>query len=692
MIDSLFKEQLDSLDKQLTEAIEIKKLEESFAEEANKRFEENLISFEKYYPEIARAIRNFTTETELSLHVCLDGSANIAEPKSGAALYNSTPRQQCYEQVEKNLESPNFCTVKYGQIFEPGKGDNRIHTQYMSKLHKLINEYSNETSNSNELLDQVSTKFPSAMIFGVGLGYHLEKLFSEVEFNYTFIVEPNFELFYSSLFCISWKDIIESIDSKNGCLFLYLGSTYEEFFDDLYKTVYDIGAFSIAKVFCYQHYPENSINDLIQDFFKKYFRLHTGFGFYDDAAVSMSHTIHHMDNSANFFNGGSLSSFGLSKTPVFVIGNGPSLDGSIEFLKENKDSAIIIAAGTALNTLLNFNIIPDFHVQIERPKRNFDILVDTTDKEILSKLNLLTTNVIYPETPELYNWTGLALKGNEAGTDYYAISRMLEQYSFQNIIPFSNPLVANTATSFAVTFGFSDIYLFGVDNGVPEDGRHHAKFSIYDSGKYKLIENYRHAVPGNIEGKIKANDLYMVSKYQLESLAKAAPKTNFFNVGHGAKLEGYYPLKEENILIEKAVADKLAVIEAIKSFFSKDNPKDTERTILSISTFDEIAAHIISIIDEPFSTREECLDILNRQARYIYSLKKSRYSHYHFIFKGSLLYFHCPLISSLFYFADENITLEMLETLLGLWRNYLEEIREDFKLNYERYCTWSFTE
>ncbi|TMO57471.1 motility associated factor glycosyltransferase family protein [Pseudoalteromonas phenolica] len=689
MADGLFKEQLDSLDKKLSETVKLKELENLFAQDANIRFEKNLQSFEKYYPDIAEAIKNFKTDS-LALHVCEDGDANIIEKSTGVALYSDHPRKQSHEQVEKNYSSPTFCTVKYGQLFTPDEGDERIHSRYMSLLNKKISDTRESDSEGSFELNFLPNTFPASMIFGIGLGYHLEKLFDEVTFNYSFIVEPNFELFFASLFCIEWDKIIAKVDESNGCLFLYLGTTYSEFFDDLNKTIEDIGAYSIAKTFCYQHYPDININKTIDDFFKNYFRLLNGFGFYDDAVVSLGHTLSHISKKSNFWTGAEAFVEKTDSCPAFVVGNGPSLDASIEFLKSNQDKGIIIAAGTALNSLLKVGIKPDFHVQIERPRRNYDILLDTTDKNILKEINLLTTNVLYPETTSLYGWSGLALKGNEAGTDYYVLSRLFYGMQFQNIIPFSNPLVANTAASFAASLGFDEVYLFGVDNGVPDSGEHHSKHSIYESGKYKLIEGYRHRVKGNLGGELNSNDLYLVSKYQLESLARVSPEVNFYNVGEGAELKGFYPLEEDKVLISQTPLNKEKVINRVKQCFSDEIPDDKGQVVLDMQRFDVISEHILSISEEPFSTREECLDLLNRQARYVYSLKKTRFSHFYFIFKGSLLYYHCPLITSLYYYQDSSKSLELTNQLISLWNSYLKEIIADFKKNYNSNCDWKF--
>ncbi len=400
-----------------------------------------------------------------------------------------------------------------------------------------------------------------------------------------------------------------------------------------------------------------------------------------------------MESGANFWESDKHVPEAMQDVPVFVIGNGPSLDDAEELLKHYQNDAIILAAGTALGSLLKMGIQPDFHVLIERPRRNYDILVDTLPKEEYAKLNLLSTNVIYEDTPKLYKWSGLALKGAEAGSDYYALLRIGNFKSRQDIIPYSNPLVANTAMSFASSFGFKNIYLFGVDNGTPESGEHHSKYSIYNDkslkGKYKAKGGYKHKVKGNLGGTVLANSMYMISRFQMEQLVAYRPEANFYNVGQGAYIKGAYPLKEEDVVLESLGREKQQLVEEIKATqFSPNTVIDEDYKVLDLDAFEEIGNNILSITEEEFSTREECADILRRQARYVYSLRGGRYTHYYHLFKGSLLYYHCPLITLLYSYEDDDFTIAKTKEAMKMWNDYIKDILQDFPKNYKTKCDW----
>lgn len=683
------KAQINELEQKLSQAHEKELREKKFAEEANERFEKNLICFRKFFPNIASAIEGYQPREDFCIHVTSSGHGNFVCKSESTPIYSDFPLAQAQEQVNKSIESPTFTLTSYSH-YPKTINDSRLHIKYMKKLGKFIER----GEGKHEPLDKLLSHFPTAVIFGIGLGYHIPILLEKTSFDYVFIIEPDFEVFFASLYCTDWYEIIKTFDRTSSCLFLFIGASKDTLIADLKSITEDIGAFSIVRSFCYQHTPMQELNSVIKSFFQGYFQFQFGHGFYDDALTSISHTIKNIKGQLPFWNGSKLVERCFQDVPVVVVGNGPSLDDSEEFLKKNQNNIIILAAGTAISSLLKMGIKPDFHVQIERPKRNYEILLDTLNKEDYSDLNLLTTNVIYSETPKLYKWTGLAVKGNEAGSEYYALLRLVNKLPRAHSIPYCNPLVANTALSFACSFGFKNVYLFGVDNAISEDGSHHSKHSIYNdqslTRKYSAKKGYDIPLEGNVGGKVFANKFYAAAKDQMESLIKIYPEVNFFNVGQGAKLHGAIPLHESELLIEELSVEKTKVVEYLKNNqFEADELEDVDDAILDLKAFDTIANNILEISSIKYSSRADYLDMLRRQARYVYSLRAGRYSYYFHVFKGSLLYYHCPMITLLYNYSDEDKTIELFEKALQLWNEYLKEIIADFPESYNKSCNWS---
>src|SRR5690606_9240691 len=148
--------------------------------------------------------------------------------------------------------------------------------------------------------------------------------------------------------------------------------------------------------------------------------------------------------------------------PVFILGNGPSLDSHIEFIRKHQPYAIIITAGTALGSMAKTGIKPDFHVEMERNINITDwIKLGTTD-EYRKGITLLCLNTVAPDPVKLFDSTCIAKKPNDVGQ--YIIEPLLAGKGIQSL-QLCNPTVTNAAFSFAVSMGFKEIYFLGVDLG-----------------------------------------------------------------------------------------------------------------------------------------------------------------------------------------------------------------------------------
>ncbi|CAM3937601.1 6-hydroxymethylpterin diphosphokinase MptE-like protein [Pseudoalteromonas byunsanensis] len=685
--DSLEK-QIEALDQRLSETVEHQQREAMFAEEANVRFEKNVKCFEKYYPDIAKAVNAYQVREDFCLHVTKSGHGNFIPTGESSLLYSQDPIAQTKEQIKAQTESPVFSLTDYTNY--PQKEDGRIHTRYMTKLTQFMGQVKGE---ANKTLATLPDTFPTAIIFGLGLGYHVPLLMANTQFDYVFLIEPDFEQFFASLFCTNWYEVITDIDEQGGCLFFHLGADHQSFIKDVEKIGEDIGAFSLVRSFCYQHTPGAEVNTLIKRWCADYFRFQFGHGFYNDAITGLAHSIHHVRNKAAILvNETKKIDY---DTPIFVIGNGPSLDEAEEFIKNNCDKALIVSAGTSIASLYKKGIQADFHVLVERPFQNYQIFGEILPESEYKKVNLLGLNMLYPDTNFRYKWAGVAVKGNEAGTSLMDLMSLKLLSKTLPKIPYCNPVVANTALSYFLFMGYRNIYLFGVDNGKAEHGNHHSKDSIYkvcnddDSQGYKATVIQGKKLPGNFGGEVVSNDLYMVAHTQLEKLVSHYNVSTVMNVGSGAKITNTISTHAEDLLDLPAPLDKNRVIESIKeSFFQQLPVDDIDEQYKAIEKFNALCDNIISIAREEVTSRQQAASNLKRQQRYVYAYRDTALGHLFHLIKGSLLYYHCPLLTLLYSYEDEQLTLEKFATLNQLWIDYVTDIKNDYAVNVETKCDW----
>lgn len=663
--------------------------EQKFAEIAEKRFERNLAAFRNFYPDIAETIESFKTEEPLELFVSESGHGNIREHTTGVPLYGTDPMSQVANQVKQQLINPLINHIDFSGYAEVPDDDERVHARHLKQLGLAV-----QKAGKYEKLTELPPRFPTAVIFGIGLGYHLPELFEQRQFDYTYLIEPSFENFYCSLFCIDWHSLIEKIDKQHGVLIFQLGASFKTFIDDLYRVSQDIGAFSLTKCFCYQHFPSKENNELILQFYQRLFEMHGGYGFYNDATTALAHTVENTARGINLIKSTASRRNPFTRYPVYVIGNGPSLDESIEFIRETQNEAIIIAAGTALQTLLKNDVVPDFHVLIERPKSTYDVLISLLPKSAYRDINLLTMNLIYPDVVPLYKWVGMAGKGIDAGGDLLNYVRLSEQSKPLMYLPFCNPLVSNTALTYACHMGFEEIYLFGVDNGYSPDGRHHATDSDYYKGTLKNWKPHdaNRKLEGNLGSYVMASNFLAMSCHQMGRLLgmNKFKHVSCYNVGNGAKINNALPLKPEHVLPEFLPLSKADIVNYIKIELFEDFQFDDFDRYMAFDKYDEICDHLLAISNEPIDSRDEALDNLRRQSRYLYSHRRSRYSHLHYVLEGELLYFQCPMLTVLFNSNDERKCLNDFKRLMSTWIDFIKEAKVDLKTAWREKCTMSY--
>lgn len=659
--------------------------ERKFAYEAESRFKQNLSAFKEYYPNIYNAIIEFEVEGDLPIFVTSSGEGNILDQETGVAIYGDNPKKQAAEQVTANLNKPQINHIDFRSYANASELDDRLHIQSIKQLGEVV-----KAAGEPEPLKRIEGSFPTAIIFGVGLGYHIEELFERVNFNYTFIIEPSFQNFFLSLYCCDWKSVIERVEENSGSLFFHVGISYDRFVDDLINIGKSVGVCCLTKCFYYRHLPTPRNNELINALFNRIYEIHGGYGFYNDSTTSIAHTVKNTASNANLmYRERQISSSYLDK-PVYIVGNGPSLDESIDFIKETQSDAIIVAAGTALQTLLQYDITPDFHVLIERPRISYDVLIETLPESALKDINLLTMGLIYPDVLPMYKWSGLACKANDAGGDLLALSVWSETNKSVNYPLFCNPMVSNTALSFMVMMGFKQLYLFGVDNGYSEGGRHHASNSVYDKGSLKdfIPPTAKRKLKGNLEGNVWATDLLATSNFQMERLLNhdLAKNIDCYNVGEGAYIKGAKPLKPELLLPDFGSLDKSQVIQEIKEKQFFNCSITNFETYLSLDKYEEICEHLIELSSEHQISRENALDCLLRQIRYLYSFKGTVLSHLFYVLEGEMLYFHCPMLSLLYYSDDEDKCLDHFNKARELWVGFLVRAKEEFKSDWLTKC------
>ncbi|MEA3314429.1 MAG: 6-hydroxymethylpterin diphosphokinase MptE-like protein, partial [Campylobacterota bacterium] len=364
---------------------------------------------------------------------------------------------------------------------------------------------------------------------------------------------------------------------------------------------------------------------------------------------------------------------------VFVIGNGPSLDNYIKIIKKYRDNAIVIASGTAINSLYNYNIVADIYVAIERTITVYDSISDLP-KDYLDKITIIGMNTIHPRLFTQFNKKFMFLKSQDTGTDFINNSKY-------KILNHSNPTVTNGALSLAISLGFKNICLFGIDFGYKDSKNHHSKNSIYLDKSHKYFEKeFKDEI--EIEGVdrdiIYTQEIYNNSRKYIELLIKDSSKDiNIYNFSNGAKIEGTKRvINPKDIKLNKEKINKKKILTNISQQFTiykKDIKLNKEKINKNIKKLEKLIKEYNNKNITIYEYLKFC-DIFYKRFRIEYN---NEFKYLHQLYNGTIV----TLMGMIYSYASINsdnkkISLFIYKSLNSL-KKFLKKSRKEI-LNIEK--------
>ncbi|WP_462163496.1 6-hydroxymethylpterin diphosphokinase MptE-like protein [Pseudoalteromonas xiamenensis] len=422
-LDFTKQQELTLLEDMLKQAQFQAEREAIFAEVANLKFEKNLKKFYQYFPEIYNKFLHYQPSEKFQLLVNENGTANLIDYDTGVPIYSEDPVAQSAQQIKDNVETPILGVTDHSSVATLENEANFIHVDLM----RAIGKHYNEAKSALPAYRKVGNSIPSAMVFGIGLGYHLLSIVDATQAGYLNFFEPNEDYFFASLFVADWSELLEKVDKQGSYLYLGIGLTEEEIYEQFYSRTRNISVASISHAWFYQHYPSIQMAKWIEEFKTNYHQFFAGFGFLDDAVMGVAHSLGNFNNHLPYLYVEDENDEYLRDIPVFIIANGPSLDREIDFLKKNLEKAIIFSCNSASTALVKHGIIPDFHIALERTESTYHFLKEQLPEEIRKRVNLLTTNVMNPRVATLFDWTGASIKTGETGSQLIQIAQFKKE-------------------------------------------------------------------------------------------------------------------------------------------------------------------------------------------------------------------------------------------------------------------------
>lgn len=619
----------------------------------------NVQYLQKKAPQILEVAKR---QSNLECGIYIDPSSGKIDLQiEGKRIYNGDPQKITMAQIE------DFERYGFKFYFIPD-----INTQYkdimmdMRHWDEFLNK-AREMPNVDYIKKpiQKGDKLGILICLGIGLGYHLEIISKRYDIKHLIIVEQYPEILKASLYTIDWQSIIETYSKNNKTLFIFIKENPEE----LAKEVANYIQFALNTAICfilpvYKPMENPFYKDFLDEFNKRVSQIFSGWGFFQDEFWSLEQTLENIKKEIPLFMEFKKVS---SEATAFIIGAGPSLENSFDFLKKNIDKAVVFSCGSSIGTLYREGLKPDFHVEIERTDTTYDALVLGADKEYLKSIPAIFNNPIYPEVSTLFNEKGMFLKENDAGAYLFPAKYPKLKYT--------NPTVVNGGLSLALHLGFKKIYLFGTDMGYKDPKKHHAKGNVsLDKNTifFKEVEDNTMQIEGNFGGKVYTNFILNWARTWIEDALKIFPDVKVYNTSDGAKIKGTLPIREKEINLSNF--NKAKEIEGIKSNFSKDFLKDLDIIKNRLSILEkEIKAfkdYTFTMLNSKMNKTEQFMDNLHNIYSWIH-LSKVNDGMLHLLFRGGFL--HLEHLLLFLCYQKELRGINLLPQAIETLKNYTLE-------------------
>ncbi len=502
-------------------------------------FDRNVLALKQRQPNLGLQMEEMTYVHTRLLRPESDKEGDYNIDLGHVHFYAGDGRAYSNDQVDKYIHKPGRINV--GWIFNP--------VEPWTIAEKLY-EKSWAWAEEHELTKgpkETSTSTGVSVILGLGLGFHLDRLIRELDCRVFLVAEQYLEFLYHVMHIHDLSEWYDIVEAKKGRLEFVFGDDPATMVALLHSTMKNNDFGIIDGCYFFFHYKSHLMNVMRDRFIDSIPIMNQNPGFFDDECIMLRNSLKNLKNPkvSLYRQQGRIE----KKSPAMIVGSGPSLDLSIEILKDNREGAVVFSCGTALGALLRNGIKPDFHVELENTPGPPKFVGELAQQFDLSGVILLGPTTIREELVELFDQSMLFFRDSVTSTYLWGM---------QDEVTMAAPTVSNTGARMAIGLGFRQLYLVGVDLGARRKEEHHSKSSIYladdkfleDNPAHKAASNFEIEQPGNLGGSVFTNSSFLSSAGYLSQLLENFPGVQTVNLSDGLKVEGARPCLPEVIKLK----------------------------------------------------------------------------------------------------------------------------------------------
>lgn len=514
------------------------------------RFVKNLEFFSKHIPALSARLNAPSSEYGLWLD---DKGVNIANLCTREFLFPEINGRHGMLFSAKNL-SQSPLNHEAWTLHSSGLSPSEIDESRLRLTGKMCNDLLRTAKNlgmSTKGIAMPENFLPSTTLLGLAGGLILECLRERFSrFHSLLIFEESLDLFRIACHTVDFPALFLQV-SDSACYIFVEGLISRDFVKHFFESRRVSSNFLRLELAPYETPKVAAVRAIINEAHGINSR---GWGSFDDEMIGIKNALQNIDYSAKMQQKSVLVSPRRIDAPICVVGNGPSLDSLLPFIKKNQHKMIILSAGTALKPLKNFGISPDFQVEIER----VDYLKDVLSGAPLGDVPLLSASVVDPSALNLAKESYLFARAGSAASE-------LCEPSFKLML--SSPFVGNAAFALACIFG-SDVLVAGLDCGYIKGAKKHASGSFYGeetceipAGAFRVRANGSHEVY--------SDSIFAMSRENLEAAIKFFMPQMVLNLGDGAYIEGSRSVLPGDFELKEI--NKARALREFKRSFSKES-------------------------------------------------------------------------------------------------------------------------
>lgn len=395
--------------------------------------------------------------------------------------------------------------------------------------------------------------------YGLGLGYHLPNLIEMTKCEALCIVEPNLDFLYHSMAVMEWEPLLERNQRWPSVSIIAQSEGISESVRNVCRAT---NPTSIDGMVAVHPYPNDTMFNAAREFARDATMVMTGLGFLvDEAEMARASYRNLCGGEYRLFKRRNIR----GKVPAFVIGSGPSIDHDIEIIKEYQDRAVIFACGTSSRILLANGIQPDFMLLLENGETPCLAMEKVAAQYDVGDAVMIASNTVSPRVRSICKETVYFIR---PALCPFPVFNQGPEYA----LPSVGPTVVNTGLSAALSWGFNEIYLFGVDLGSRDPKSHHSKHSAYvrrqgepeDQDILPFDATFDHPAVGNFGGVVFTEIIMEWTRDNLAGLISSnAKQAVIYNCSDGVRIDHTIPKSAEAIDLTATPEQKRQELDAI---------------------------------------------------------------------------------------------------------------------------------